>query len=707
MARINYTTTPSGVALYWERIEPTTGTSWPAVLVIHGGGFKSGRPQTAIVQQCADAGFLALGVEYRLAPPGNEMRVDHGHEAPGQDTVGDDGRYPKQTYDIGKAIQIARADPKCDGRVFCIGGSAGGSHTAFMLASGTAGDNQPDLGVIMSCGVSNLGDPNLLALATVPGETSPHGACTNYVGIVPDPWPTYSGGDLATLTAASPVTYMTGILPPVWVMISSIDSLGIYTSTGVAGQSDLGPPETDVENGLVPKLQAIGMTESLAEIPETGKYKLTVVPVTTHQHAMNYWDSPFDGNGPPTVGAKILAWLASSPISPPPPPPPEIIPIGYHLTLTGGNYSVLDPIPMEYTNVLIQDLDPDTEYTARLVAYNAFGESPPAYYSFRSDPAVGGVAKDQPRGNMTILPQPEEGYWGDTSGYEFWTKAYIDGTRARSGWFAFQPTSGDLYDWDQLDALMDVATTNSKVVGLSIGGGIRTPQWVYDAGAIPFNVNEPNVAIMPMPWDPVYQQKFGAFVHALGDRYDSHPNLAYVLISGVQQNIEFALVDGVDYSLALARAISAGYPDLFTAWRAGADIMTAFWFAAFPTTPVVASVARLFPTGTDENATLYSYVDDKSVQYASRIGFMGTTLNSTSNPDSLQNGIVFDHSPEHPAGFQFLRAADGNAEFDASMQAGLALRMKYVEIYKHNYESTDPADITTMEDTQAAMLLIP
>src|SRR4029077_1028983 len=37
---------------------------------------------------------------------------------------------------------------------------------------------------------------------------------------------------------------------------------------------------------------------------------------------------------------------------------------------------------------------------------------------------------------------------------------------------------------------------------------------------------------MPLPWDPIFQQKWGAFVQAFAARYGNAPNLAYVIMGG-------------------------------------------------------------------------------------------------------------------------------------------------------------------------------
>jgi hypothetical protein len=310
---------PGHVALYWTRYVPTSGgPTWPVVCMFHPGGYKSGGHDNGTVSNSLQAaGFVVLACEYRLAPPANAMKSaappnGNNHPVPGQDTVNDSGHYPKQTDDVQRAIRAARARVECDGRVYAIGGSAGGSHVAYMMATGTAGDDRPDLCGILSCGVSNLADTILLSLPPTPGETNPYDAIANYTGIpylypvLPNPT------DLALLATASPVTYMTPDMPPCYVLMSVHDSLGIPTSTGLVGQSDQGPLEDQVQNGLIPKLTspAVGFTRSTLAIPEYRKVKYDVVQSPGHQHAFQVWDTPIDGiAGHTTAGQAMIAWL--------------------------------------------------------------------------------------------------------------------------------------------------------------------------------------------------------------------------------------------------------------------------------------------------------------------------------------------------------------------------------------------------------------
>ena len=127
-------TATDGTVLHWYVYTPSTPGPWPAMLIIHGGGFNENSPTSSpesvtCGQDLAAAGYIAFSIEYRLAPPG---------ALAGQKS---DGRFPQQNDDCKLAVRTARADPRCNGQVGAIGGSAGGYHTAYLAATGTQGDS--------------------------------------------------------------------------------------------------------------------------------------------------------------------------------------------------------------------------------------------------------------------------------------------------------------------------------------------------------------------------------------------------------------------------------------------------------------------------------------------------------------------------------------------------------------------------------------
>jgi len=339
-----YGTTSTGVDLYWTAYVPADGLRHPAVIVLHPGGYKAGDAGPLnVAEDMGNAGFLGLAVEYRLAPPHDPMDSPS-HPVPGQNDVEpvDDGHYPEQTDDVQLAIRTARADPRCNGLVYCVGGSAGGSHTAFMATTGTAGDDMPDLVAILSCGVSNLFDPNLWPLVCNDTETCPSGAIANYLNIANSFPFAPLGVDLATAQAASPVTYIHSGMPPMFILCSDKDSLGIPTSTGVSINSynsdgTIGPLEVGI-NGLIPKLLLGGYIESDSDVPVANTFREWIVPVTEHAHAFEYWYFPFDGiPGHPTVATTIINWLKGGPPTSSPPPTKDLLNVSTRTDVLGGD----------------------------------------------------------------------------------------------------------------------------------------------------------------------------------------------------------------------------------------------------------------------------------------------------------------------------------------------------------------------------------
>jgi len=191
-----------GTVLHWDAYAPTTKAGpWPAVLVIHGGNFYGGSPTSSpdsvtLAQDLAAQGYIAFSIEYRLAPPGT---------LPGQKSS---GQFPDQTNDVKLAVRSARSDPRCNGQVGSVGGSAGGSHTAFVAATGTPGDDRIDVGVSLS-GLYDATDfsPN-------PGLADYTVKVLGYVGV--------PATDLTVLKAASPAWLADKTIAPL-LMVNSLE----------------------------------------------------------------------------------------------------------------------------------------------------------------------------------------------------------------------------------------------------------------------------------------------------------------------------------------------------------------------------------------------------------------------------------------------------------------------------------------------------
>ncbi len=251
-----------GTVLHWDVYTPTTPGPWPAVLVIHGGGFYSGTPDSPpslveCAQDLAAAGYIAFSIEYRLAPPGALV---------GQNSS---GRFPDQSDDVKVAVRAARSDPRCNGQVGAVGGSAGGTHTAFVAATGTAGDDRIDVGVSLSGGYdfSDFSpNPNLDTYTSY---------VLNYIGVAQN--------NTAALQAASPAWLADRTISPL-LMVNTLEDPMPYSQLA----------------DMVSHLDALGVTN------------YQTITLTGEGHSFDNWES---------VKSKALTFLANGFAGVPPPPP--------------------------------------------------------------------------------------------------------------------------------------------------------------------------------------------------------------------------------------------------------------------------------------------------------------------------------------------------------------------------------------------------
>jgi hypothetical protein len=90
---------------------------------------------------------------------------------------------------------------------------------------------------------------------------------------------------------------------------------------------------------------------------------------------------------------------------------------------------------------------------------------------------------------------------GDLSRFVEWQYPFVDAVRLRTAWNVVQPQSSS-YDWSFIDQALSLAAQNGKRVGVSIGSGIATPQWVYSNGATQYQLLDGSGNSMPIPLEP-------------------------------------------------------------------------------------------------------------------------------------------------------------------------------------------------------------
>ncbi len=169
---------------------PEGAGPWPAVLVVHGGGWIRGEraDMDKFAKRLAKAGFAAYNIGYRLAP---------------------DDRFPAQLDDMRAALRRLHthaAEHRIDPDRIAVMGYSAGAHLALMLGLDPAADTPRVRAVVAGAGPTDLrvypDSPFIKAL----------------IGGTPDQF----GAEYA---AASPITYVSADDPPVLLYHGRLDQL--------------------------------------------------------------------------------------------------------------------------------------------------------------------------------------------------------------------------------------------------------------------------------------------------------------------------------------------------------------------------------------------------------------------------------------------------------------------------------------------------
>lgn len=107
---------------------------------------------------------------------------------------------------------------------------------------------------------------------------------------------------------------------------------------------------------------------------------------------------------------------------------------------------------------------------------------------------------------------------------------HLSGVALGAGWDELEMEPGE-YRFEELDRAVALLRKAGMKYKLGVKPGTSTPEYVYRLGAAAFrstvvNPHRPNFGqevALPVPWDPIYQERFSALIRALGKRYSSDP----------------------------------------------------------------------------------------------------------------------------------------------------------------------------------------
>lgn len=283
-----------------------------------------------------------------------------------------------------------------------------------------------------------------------------------------------------------------------------------------------------------------------------------------------------------------------------------------------------------------------------------------------------------------------------------WTNSLVQGVALRTQWSKIQPTEA-AFDWSFLDQGMALAAQHGKKVSILITAGVTTPQWVYDAGALKLMVTTQAGPVMPMPlpWDPIFQTKWGNVIRAFGRRYGGNPQLVYVVMGGSGRRAESYFVFTAEDQATFARL---GGLD---SWKTGVEWIADEYARNFASTPFLLDLGAPVPTDAGQ-AALAEVCAYAVANYPGRFGVKSDGLAAGYGPNSFGATEIQYLSPTATVGFQMALPSKGemdekgNLLLKVALTIGIDLGAHFIEVY--SADCNDPTEAQSLVQAGGELL---
>lgn len=304
---------------------------------------------------------------------------------------------------------------------------------------------------------------------------------------------------------------------------------------------------------------------------------------------------------------------------------------------------------------------------------------------------------------------------------------YVKGILVRFGWSDIETAEG-VYDWSVIDGLLSQAAASGKQITLGVMAGYMTPSWVYADGAQPFNFvwDAPtfgpplcSVQSIPIPWDPIFLEKWQALVQAMGARYSANPTLVSVMLYGVNfRSVETSLPVSIKQRIPGSRGTRAckgyDYPSLwqsagYTRTKAENALfaMEGYYQSAFPNTQLLAA---LNPGGfppIDENGNLlrrqavdFQVPKDLMSDGASTLGEQFAAGNGALSTNGLTWPLLTEYATGVDTGYQTLSPL--GARLPKAIKTARSVGSRWLQLYPSDIllRANQSALATAFDDLQ-------
>jgi hypothetical protein len=302
-------------------------------------------------------------------------------------------------------------------------------------------------------------------------------------------------------------------------------------------------------------------------------------------------------------------------------------------------------------------------FTSAAVAENQGGKLPAAGIMYLCDDASGPL-------------QEQPSHFDNTA---------ANGLMFRTAWSEMEKADGD-YNWSKVDAMLAAAQAAHKPMGLGVAAGFRSPPWLEDAGAQMITESlirsfaPTRIMSMPLPWDPVYLNKWGAFLNMLGQRYDQNPNLAYVTVAGMGVAFEPFMAKAPE-DVEKFRSLGG-----LEKWTEGSEKIIDLYAQAFPHTPVIFAMNRPIASP-DADDALATVVDYGLQKYPGHFGVMYHGLDATASEFDYFSRTIKENAGTTTVGYQVVWSTTGvNARWlkgslEEVLESGVRMKAHFIEVY--------------------------
>jgi hypothetical protein len=300
------------------------------------------------------------------------------------------------------------------------------------------------------------------------------------------------------------------------------------------------------------------------------------------------------------------------------------------------------------------------------------------------------AAECQSRPEILVFSLQEPGATGGD--VEEWDDPNVAGISWRFRWKTLEPREGR-YDWASVDEVLRKTADAGKLSMVRVVAGQRSPKWVYEAGAKPFEFTRRDLfhpqqhrvgtLKMPLPWDDVYLEKWMRFIDAFGKRYNGREGLYSVHMSGGGRIGEMNLPKNKEDWR------SAGYTHekLIAAWK---KIIKGFR-KALPDTPTNLAVNR--PLGKDSEEVVERLVDYVLQTYPGKVYLQQNGLKAGMSLEHPMRAMLREAAQKTTVGYQMVGGAGwlGDVAGDPASAIDLAKSdgASYVEVYARDLREVD------------------